>query len=700
MNSDDDDAIIFQDSNAHIGIPEPSTVSIDTIFQCKTYIIEALLEIIADGLKIKEHHKLIFIQKVNALFSSLYIQPSGTHTEVSKQVILQVRLAIEEFMAATIKNFQHTHTTPPNNNLSIIPSSDSIHLPLEIILKNLKSKFSNDFEVVDNIGKGAYGNVLKVKKKTNKKEYAVKIITLRNSKADGLYSNREIERLMNLDHPNIVKFYDYWSEYSIEEADSKSHDNSDNSDSMNSELVADGTLGISKAINSLYKNVKVFIQMELCQTTLSHFLRHRSALNHSHNWSLVQQLLMAVHYLHESQIVHRDLKPDNVLVNTDNTNNNTPPILKLTDFGLSRKLPARFSFTGSSVDAIGHVSDCNEDGDEEEDSFDDDDSDGYDNDAVKVDVTTSDVQQQQQEEECTYKAAMPLLKLTDYGFPKELSHRLKDSRLNHHRPHHRLKPPNITAASDHDKLTHDLGTQPFIAPEVLHYGKDYGFKVDVYAAGMISCKVFWLATTEQEMAVTLRRLKDGEMDEEECQNEVGLVKWLTQASPCHRPTAIQALNSQHFQNEKIEPTSLTTAIKIPSPTTPLKTTSLASTPTTFTTTTPTNPNPPSPTLTITTTIAPTPNLTTTFHNPLALTAATTILPNAMTSTIPIAMKTTLPNPLTTTIPNPTTTTKVQTSITTLLNLTTTIATTTTARIRPPIPILNLNKCPRCSILFT
>lgn len=51
----------------------------------------------------------------------------------------------------------------------------------------------------------------------------------------------------------------------------------------------------------------------------------------------------------------------------------------------------RFSFTGSSVDAIGHVSDCNEDGDEEEDSFDDDDSDGYDNDAVKVDVTTSDV---------------------------------------------------------------------------------------------------------------------------------------------------------------------------------------------------------------------------------------------------------------------------------------------------------------------
>ena len=47
--------------------------------------------------------------------------------------------------------------------------------------------------------------------------------------------------------------------------------------------------------------------------------------------SVFEQLLPALHTLHEQGIIHRDIKPENILIREDG-------VVKLTDFGLSKKL--------------------------------------------------------------------------------------------------------------------------------------------------------------------------------------------------------------------------------------------------------------------------------------------------------------------------------------------------------------------------
>ena len=78
---------------------------------------------------------------------------------------------------------------------------------------SMGDKFEN-FEVLQLLGEGAFGKVLKVSSLINHKIYAMKILDLKGKENDPMtkeekekYFISEIELLKKLDHPNIVKYY-------------------------------------------------------------------------------------------------------------------------------------------------------------------------------------------------------------------------------------------------------------------------------------------------------------------------------------------------------------------------------------------------------------------------------------------------------------------------------------------------------------
>lgn len=107
--------------------------------------------------------------------------------------------------------------------------------------------------------------------------------------------NNEIKILKQLDHPNIVKLYEVYS------------------DSSNIYLITEYLEG-GELFDLILKS--------------KHFNENIAA-------KIMKQLLSAICYCHSKKIVHRDLKPENLLITKANSYE-----IKVIDFGLSRTFEA------------------------------------------------------------------------------------------------------------------------------------------------------------------------------------------------------------------------------------------------------------------------------------------------------------------------------------------------------------------------
>ncbi|XP_045185726.2 eIF-2-alpha kinase GCN2-like [Mercenaria mercenaria] len=86
-----------------------------------------------------------------------------------------------------------------------------------------QSRLTNEFDVLKSLGKGGFGDVIKVKNKLDGRLYAIKRIPL-NPKSQQFNKKitREVKLLSRLNHENVVRYYNSWIETSDEPAESDS----------------------------------------------------------------------------------------------------------------------------------------------------------------------------------------------------------------------------------------------------------------------------------------------------------------------------------------------------------------------------------------------------------------------------------------------------------------------------------------------
>jgi serine/threonine protein kinase len=154
-----------------------------------------------------------------------------------------------------------------------------------------ESKCMSQYDIVEVLGEGAFGKVIKARCKQSGELRALKEIKP-SSREEGVPSTtiREVAILKAVVHENIVRLHDLFS----------------------------------KPGGSL---VLVF---EVLDSDLKQYMRSLGGqMNPSQVCDFVFQLLKGVEFCHANRIIHRDLKPQNLLINRGKH-------LKIADFGLAR----------------------------------------------------------------------------------------------------------------------------------------------------------------------------------------------------------------------------------------------------------------------------------------------------------------------------------------------------------------------------
>ncbi|XP_046638658.1 mitogen-activated protein kinase HOG1-like [Daphnia pulicaria] len=95
------------------------------------------------------------------------------------------------------------------------------------------------------------------------------------------------------------------------------------------------------------KDVKYrYLVLELCAGTLTDYCdgNNYNGPELPPNGIVLYQIASGLHYIHSKKLVHRDVKPDNILVSIT-----TPVQMKLSDFGLVKKVSSRGTFSQSKL---------------------------------------------------------------------------------------------------------------------------------------------------------------------------------------------------------------------------------------------------------------------------------------------------------------------------------------------------------------
>ncbi|CAD8066879.1 unnamed protein product [Paramecium sonneborni] len=177
----------------------------------------------------------------------------------------------------------------------------------ELVKKKPKTRNNNSnekgfYEVVRDLGRGAFGCVQLVRKSTDQELYAMKVIpTLFMNEQEKKNAENEVSLLKVLTAPTIIKYYESFAE----------------NESLNiiMEYAEGGSLN-----EKISEHTKVGQKIPKDQILA---------------W--MAQLVIAIHFMHSKNILHRDIKTQNMFLNKEQ-------VIKLGDFGISKALGTHGNF--------------------------------------------------------------------------------------------------------------------------------------------------------------------------------------------------------------------------------------------------------------------------------------------------------------------------------------------------------------------
>ena len=152
--------------------------------------------------------------------------------------------------------------------------------------------FNKNYKVIEVLGKGHQGTVIKLKDLKTSEFLAAKILNLKDEELNMTLKN-EYSLLSSINHPNILKV---------------------------KELIV---------INDSPIMMMEFLESYL---SLKDFINENSPLSQTQITSIFTQIASGVSYLHDKKIIHRDLHISNIQIHPQTLH------IKIIDFGLAKKI--------------------------------------------------------------------------------------------------------------------------------------------------------------------------------------------------------------------------------------------------------------------------------------------------------------------------------------------------------------------------
>jgi serine/threonine-protein kinase len=229
-------------------------------------------------------------QQANLLFAASAV--------LAGAVFQPTRKALQRFVDRTFFNIKIDYLKTPVGK-KFQPGSDTqTQAPL------LFSSYQN----LELIGKGGMAEVYRAEHPTRNRQVAIKVL-LSSLATDEQYRKRflrEANTLAGLEHPHIVRIYDFGVE------------------------------------NDLYYMVMEYLN----GVSLSAYLKENGQVSLAEALPILREVAGALDYAHAAGLVHRDVKPSNVMLDVQP---GVSPRAVLTDFGIAKLSGAHTNITASAV---------------------------------------------------------------------------------------------------------------------------------------------------------------------------------------------------------------------------------------------------------------------------------------------------------------------------------------------------------------